>query len=228
MIIAVSVAKWYFTKNKSRIGSWTVLGSIVDVCWYHAGTAAYGSLIIAIIQIIRAVIMKMQKEAKKAENKIAQCVLCCCQCCFWCLETCMKFINKNAYIQTAIFSTSFCKSCRESFALIFRNAARVAAITYVSAAVLIVGKLFISAVVTVVGYYIIVENLNDELYSVGGPVVVIFLISYWISDMFMDVLDMGIMTVLHCFIADEEMFGGEERYSEKGLKDYVDEYGAEK
>jgi len=228
LIIAVSVAKWYFTKNKSRIGSWTVLGSIVDVCWYHAGTAAYGSLIIAIIQIIRAVIMKMQKEAKKAESKIAQCVLCCCQCCFWCLESCMKFINKNAYIQTAIFSTSFCKSCRESFALIFRNAARVAAITYVSAAVLIVGKLFISTVVTVVGYYIIVENLNEELYSVGGPVVVIFLISYWISDMFMDVLDMGIMTVLHCFIADEEMFDGEERYSEKDLKDYVDEYGAEK
>lgn len=228
MIIAVSVAKWYFTKNKSRIGSWTVLGSIVDVCWYHAGTAAYGSLIIAIIQIIRAVIMKLQKEAKKAESKIAQCLLCCCQCCFWCLETCMKFINKNAYIQTAIFSTSFCKSCRESFALIFRNAARVAAITYVSAAVLIVGKLFISAVVTIVGYYIIVENLNDELYSVAGPVVVIFLISYWISDMFMDVLDMGIMTVLHCFIADEEMFNGQERYSEKGLKDYVDEYGAEK
>ena len=200
----------------------------MDVCWYHAGTAAYGSLIIAIIQVIRAVIMKLQKEAKKAESKIAQCLLCCCQCCFWCLETCMKFINKNAYIQTAIFSTSFCKSCRESFALIFRNAARVAAITYVSAAVLIVGKLFISAVVTIVGYYIIVENLNDELYSVAGPVVVIFLISYWISDMFMDVLDMGIMTVLHCFIADEEMFDGRERYSEKGLKDYVDEYGAEK
>jgi len=124
-------------------------------------------------------------------------------------------------------STSFCKSCRASFGLIFRNAARVAAISYVSAAVLIVGKLFISSVVTVFGYYIIVENIGTELYSVGGPTVVIFLISYWISDMFMDVLDMGIMTVLHCFIADEEMFDGDERYSEKDLKDYVDKHGAE-
>jgi Plasma-membrane choline transporter len=203
-----------------------VLKSILDVCWYHAGTAAYGSLLVAIVQLIRAMIAKVQKEAKKANSKIANCVLCCCQCCFWCLECMLKFINKNAYIQTAIFSTSFCKSCRESFQLIFRNAARVAAISYVSAAVLIIGKLFISSIVTLAGYYILVEDMGDKLYSVGGPVAVIFLISYWISDMFMDVLDMGISTVLHCFIADEEMFESDDRYHEKSLKDYVDKHGS--
>lgn len=137
----------------------------------------------------------------------------------------MKFINKNAYIQTAIFSTSFCTSCRESFGLIFRNAARVSAVSYVSAAVLIIGKIFISAVVTVFSYYAIVNNLSTELHSIAGPVAVIFLISYWIGDMFMDVLDMGILTVLHCFIADEEMFDGEERYHDRDLKDYVDRAG---
>lgn len=227
MIVAVSVAKWYFTRDKSTIGSWTVIGSIVDVCWYHSGTAAFGSLLVAIVQLIRAIIAKAQKEAKAAQNKVAQAVLCCCQCCFWCLECALKFINKNAYIQTAIFSTSFCKSCRQSFALIFRNAARIAAITYVSSAVLIVGKLFISSIVTLLAYYVILETMGDELYSVGGPVALTFLISYFISDMFMDVLDMGISTVLHCFIADEEMFEGDERYGEENLKDYVDKHGSD-
>jgi len=98
----MSVAKWYFTKNKLTIGSWTVLGSIIDSCWYHSGTAAYGSLIVAIVQLIRAIIAKFQKEAEKTKNKIAEIVFCCCQCCFWCLEKCIRFINKNAYIQTAI------------------------------------------------------------------------------------------------------------------------------
>lgn len=226
MIIALSVAKWYFTKNKMTIGSWTVIGSIVDVCWYHAGTAAFGSLLVAIIQVIRTVIAKVQKEAKKANSKLAECVLCCCQCCFWCLECALKYINKNAYIQTAIFSTSFCKSCRQSFALIFRNAARCAAISYVSSAVLIVGKLFISSVVTLFGYYIILENIGDQLFSVGGPVAFIFFISYFVSDMFMGVLDMGISTVLHCFIADEEMFAEGDRYHDESLKDYVDKHGS--
>jgi hypothetical protein len=50
----------------------------------------------------------------------------------------------------------------------------------VSAAVLIVGKLFISSVTTVIGYYLITENIDNELNSVAGPVVFIFLISYWI------------------------------------------------
>lgn len=228
MIIAVSVAKWYFSRNKLLVGSWTVLFSIWEVVWYHSGTCAFGSLLVAIVQFIRAIIAHAQKKAKDANNKIAQILLCCCQSFFWCLECCLKFVNKNAYIQTAIFSTSFCISCKQSFGLILRNAGRVGAVSYVSAAVLIVGKLFISSVVTILSYYYIVENIKDELHSVIGPIAIIFLISYWISDMFMDVLDMGILTVLHCFIADEEMFEGEERYTESDLKDYVDEHGASK
>ena len=173
------------------IGSWTVIQSVTQVCWYHLGTCAYGSLVIAIIQLIRAIIARLQRQAKKAESKFAQAILCCCQCCFCCLEKCLKFLNKNAYIQTAIFSTPFCKSTRKAFYLIVRNAGRVAALTYVSSAVLIVGKLFISASTTLVGYYALVEHMEHDLNSVGGPLAVIFLISYWLSDFFMDVFDMG-------------------------------------
>lgn len=228
MVVAVSVSKWYFTKNKWKIGSWTVIGSIIDVSWYHAGTAAFGSLLVAIVQLIRAILMRLQKYAKKLDNKVGQCILSCCQCCFWFLECVIKYVNKNAYIQTAIFSTSFCKSCRESFALIFRNPGRVSAIAYVSGAVLIIGKLFISSIVTVVGYYVIAEDIGDHLHTVAGPLGVIFVISYFISDIFMDVLSMGISTVLHCFIADEEMFDENNRYTDRSLKNYVDHYGGEK
>ena len=190
MIVALAVARYYFARNKRTVGSWTVLQAIYQVCYYHLGTCAYGSLIIAMVQFIRAVIAKIQREAKKANSKLAQCVLCCCQCCFLCLEKCLKFLNKNAYIQTAIFATPFRKSARRAFYLIVRNASRIAALTYVSAAVLIVGKLFISSVTTLIGYYFITEHV-EELNSIAGPVVMIFLISYWLSDMFMDVFDMG-------------------------------------
>lgn len=179
MTIALAISKWYFSREKKYVGSGTVIRSIVATVWYHAGTAAYGSLILAVIQLIRAIIAKAQKTAKRANSKIAGCVLCCCQCCFCCLECCMKFLSKNAYIQTAIFGYPFCRGCRAAFFLILRNAARIAAISYVSAAVLIIGKLFISSVTTVIGYYLITEDIEDELNSVGGPVVLIFLISYW-------------------------------------------------
>lgn len=98
----------------------------------------------------------------------------------------MKFLNKNAYVQTAIFGTSFCKSSRQAFYLVVRNAARVGAISSVSSAVLFVGKLFISTVTTGLAYYVMTEQISDELYSVGGPTLVVFLISYFVSDFFMD------------------------------------------
>ena len=107
---------------------------------YHLGTAAFGSLIIAIIQTIRAIIAYMQKHAKETKNKLMQYLLCILQCCMWCLEKCMKFINKNAYIQTAIYGYSFCKSARCAFFLILRNILRVAAVNMVADFVLFMGK----------------------------------------------------------------------------------------
>merc|ERR1712070_116925 len=98
------------TKEKGSIGNLTVFKAIRVSMWYHSGTCAFGSLIIAIIKTIRAVISYLQKKAAQSGNKLAQAVLCCIQCCMWCLEKCMKFLNKNAYIQTAIYGYSFCKA----------------------------------------------------------------------------------------------------------------------
>jgi hypothetical protein len=53
MIVAIAVSKWYFTKDKSKLGFSPVLRSIGTTLFYHLGTCAYGSLILATIQLIR-------------------------------------------------------------------------------------------------------------------------------------------------------------------------------
>jgi len=137
----------------------------------------------------------------------------------------MRFINKNAYIQTAIFGSSFCGSCKEAFFLILRNAARVAAISYVSGGVVFVGKVFITTLTTGISYFTIDHYVRDELYSIIGPLFFIAFIAYFIAGMFMSVYDMGIATILQCFVADEEMFNADERYAEGSLKTWVDNHG---
>ena len=52
---------------------------------------------------IRAVLTYVQKKLQKSGNKAAQAALCCLSCFFWCLEKCVKFINKNAYIQVCVY-----------------------------------------------------------------------------------------------------------------------------
>ena len=66
------------------------------------------------------IITYIQQKCAKSGNKLAAAILCCIGCCIWCLEKFMKFLNKNAYIQTAIHGYSFCKAARSAFFLLLR------------------------------------------------------------------------------------------------------------
>jgi solute carrier family 44 (choline transporter-like protein), member 2/4/5 len=107
---------------------------------HHLGSAAFGSLIVAIIRTIRAVVSYFQRQMKKAHNKIALYALSCVQCCLGCLESCIRFINKHAYIIIAIYGYPFCKATRKAFFLLLRNIMRVAAVNMVATFVLFIGK----------------------------------------------------------------------------------------
>lgn len=224
LVVAMSVSKWYFSRDKWEVGSGTLITCIFHSMRYHLGTAAFGSFIIAVTQIIRVIVAKAQQKARVLNNKFGEALLCCCQCCLWCFEKFVKFLNKNAYIQTAIFGTPFCRSAREAFSLIARNVGKIGSISYVSTIVLFVGKFFISCLTTGAAFIYIQNGIGEELYSVGGPLAFIFVISYFIGDMFLDIFDMSTTTILHCFVADEEMFDGDECYAEGELRGWLDDY----
>lgn len=54
-----------------------------------------------------------------------------------------RYINFNAYIQTCIWGTSFCVSAFNAFWLIFRNLARISAVTGVTFFISIIGQIFV-------------------------------------------------------------------------------------
>jgi len=220
IVVAMAIAKWYFTADKSSIGNHTVIKSIKQSLWYHTGTAAFGSLIIAIIKTIRAIISYLQKKAKDSRNKLLQVVLCVVQCCMWCLEKCMKFLNKNAYIQTAIYGYNFCMACKKAFFLIARNIVRIAACGMVSSFVLLIGKILIPILVTFLAYMTMAYSMSDKLHGLYAPCIVVYLLAYFVTLMFVEVFGMAISTCLMCFIADEEMGG---HFSDKGIAKAVDE-----
>lgn len=62
--LALAVSTWYFTRDKARIGSGTLCHAIGVTSRYHLGTAAFGSLVIAIVEIIRAGVAYLQKKAR--------------------------------------------------------------------------------------------------------------------------------------------------------------------
>eukprot|EP00520_Triparma_pacifica_P015089 CAMPEP_0118647022 /NCGR_PEP_ID=MMETSP0785-20121206/8382_1 /TAXON_ID=91992 /ORGANISM="Bolidomonas pacifica, Strain CCMP 1866" /LENGTH=674 /DNA_ID=CAMNT_0006539083 /DNA_START=27 /DNA_END=2051 /DNA_ORIENTATION=- len=226
IVIAMCVAKWYFCRDKSVISSGTVFQSIKDSFYYHTGTAAFGSLIIAIIKMIRAAIAYAQRKAKQSGSKVAQAVLCALQCYMWCMEKCMKFLNKNAYIQTAIFGTHFCASAKNAFFLILRNIARIGACTIVSEFVIIIGKAFICFITGGCAYFLMDSSTDLQLNYIYAPVFMVMILSWFVASMFMNIFGMAIATILQCFVADEEMFDAGTRFADSDLASFIDANGA--
>ncbi|KAG7345808.1 plasma-membrane choline transporter family protein [Nitzschia inconspicua] len=222
MIVSMAVSTWYFTIDR-QVSSCTVVNSILTTSRYHLGTCAYGSLLVAIVQLTRAIITRFQKRVAQLTNQnIARCLFCFCQCCLCCVEKCLKFINKNAYVQCAIFGTPFCESGRKAFFLILRNASTVGALGMVSGGVLWIGKVVISTLTTTIAYYVMTSYMGLSLHSFAAPCLTIFILSYIVAGMFMSVFELSILTVLHCYIADQEMFDGRARYADGSLKDWID------
>lgn len=218
IVSALSISAWFFTRDKKSEGNATVLWAVRTTIFNHLGTAAYGSLIIAIIKTIRAIIAYLQRKAKKSGNRLAMFLLSCLQCCMWCLEKCMRFLNKNAYIQTAIYGYSFCKACRAAFFLIARNVLRVFAVSMVGDFVLLLGKICIPLLTTFLCYLALVYSMGNQISGIIGPVLICFILSYFVANLFVEVFGMAISTILVCYCADEEMFPPEERFADGALR----------
>ena len=105
LVVSLAVSIWFFSKDRKReVSNYTFIRSLCLVLVYHLGTAAFGSLIIAVVKTIRAVLTYMQKKLRKSKLRIAVVILAALKCLLWCLEKCLKFVNKQAYIQTGMRS----------------------------------------------------------------------------------------------------------------------------
>ncbi|KAJ8608720.1 hypothetical protein CTAYLR_009661 [Chrysophaeum taylorii] len=222
IFVALAVSTWYFTKDKSHVGNITVVSSFKLSVFYHSGTAAFGSLVIAIVKTIRAIVAYIKKKANKIKRcrQLVKIILCVISCCLWCIEKCLKFLNKNAYIQTAIFGYSFCKAARCAFFLILRNIARISALSIVSGFVLLLGKAIITGGAALLAYIVIDYTIADDLNSIIAPMVLTVILAYWVAKMFNEIWGMAMSTILQCFIADEEIYKGDKNamYAGASLK----------
>jgi choline transporter-like protein 2/4/5 len=163
MVLAGSFGIWYWSQSKSSCIFFT---SLKDTMIFHLGSVAFGSLLIAIVKIIRYIISYIEKKLKNAtgQNAVAQCIItfvsCCCKCCFWCLEKFLKFISKNAYIMVAVYGRNFCKSAMDAMGLLMANPLRAMVLDCVTDFILFLGRLLITAGVGILGFFFFTKGFT--------------------------------------------------------------------
>jgi hypothetical protein len=218
--LAGAVAAWYFAKNDAKLNPKFVLIGLKNTTIYHSGSVALGSLIVALIQLVKYYLQYLAEQQKKVKNKIMEMVFRCLAYLIWCVEKCVKFLNKNAYIQIAILGKKFCWAAKDAFWLIFRNAMRIAICAMIAPFVKRFGVLFVMVFTTFVGYQLL-NVVFDDLSSPVGPCLVFLLIGNMVGRLVMGVFGMAVDTALQCFVMDEELNGTVGDHTPPQLKQFL-------
>uniref|UniRef100_A0A8C5LQX5 Choline transporter-like protein n=1 Tax=Leptobrachium leishanense TaxID=445787 RepID=A0A8C5LQX5_9ANUR len=164
--LAGAFASYYWAfKKPDDMPAFPIFSSLGRALRYHTGSLAFGSLILAIVQLIRILLEYLDHKLKGADNKFARFLLCCLKCCFWCLEKFIKFLNRNAYIMIAIYGTNFCTSARNAFFLLMRNIIRVAVLDKVTDFLLFLGKLLVVGCVGILAFFFFTHQIRIVVYG---------------------------------------------------------------
>ncbi|PVD22194.1 hypothetical protein C0Q70_17999 [Pomacea canaliculata] len=229
MTLAGAFSSYYWAWNKpDDVPAFPVTASLYRSLRYHMGSLAFGSFIIAVVQLVRIILEYIDYKMKGSKNIVATFFMKCLKCCMYCLEKFLKFINKNAYIMIAMRGRNFCFSAKDAFCLIMRNAVRVIVLDKVTDFLLFVNKLIITGAIFVASFfwfrgsipwfssYVKVPELNYYL----TPVIMLTLGTYFMACLFFSVYAMAVDTLFLCFLEDLEMNDGSPEkpyYMSKGL-----------
>ena len=217
MTLAGAYASYYWARRKPKdIPMFPVVAALWRPLRFHIGSLAFGSFIIAVIQIIRTLLEYVEEKVEAQSNPITRFIFCCCKCFFWCLEKFMRFINRNAYIEIAVYGYNFCAAAKSAFFLLMRNILRVTVLNSITSFILFLFKLTISLGMSVGAFYFFSWSSSSEnqffgladVHYLWVPVLVVGLSSYVISSAFFGVYDMGVDTLFLCFLEDIERHDG--------------------
>jgi hypothetical protein len=176
----------------------------------HAGSLAFGSLLIAIIMFLQKVLEYAEKKNKEAgNNAIVSCIIGTALGCLGCCKQMIEFINKNAYIDIAVEGDSgFCSAAKKAMQVIIQEGA---AMTILNGATYIF-SVFGSLLITVGSGFIVYLIINNGSYNdVVGPgsvaaipdkssvVIVALFLAFMVSLVFMNVFDMTADTLIFCY-----------------------------
>merc|ERR1712072_549083 len=232
--IAMACGIWFFTKKDKDNGDpdagygkggLVVKRAVGTIFRYHIGSLAFGAFILALVQLVKYMAKYMEKQAAAQKNKIMVLIFKIVQCCLWCVEKCIKFLNKNAYIQIALMGTNFCTSAKNAFYMILRNFIRFGVVAMLGAVIKWLGMFAITVATVVVGYYIFVAMHPDA--SPIIPVCLYIFVGYVVAKLYITVFQLAVDTILQCFIIVEESGSGGDLVPGK-LKKLVDDNPAPK
>lgn len=177
---------------------------------YHLGTLAFGAVIIAFARLLRMGLGYLEKLSSDTGNCIGACIAKVLFCCLYCFETCLSFMNRNAYMDVALHSSNFCEAAKRANTIITNEVTALGALMGACwtfqmgglGAITGLGALLTGLMVRHIDAY---SQPTSEFY-VQDPVsltIVAAVISFLVALAFMIGFDTVSCTILYCFATEK-------------------------
>lgn len=225
-MIAATTCMWYYTGQGEEMSDSphgvSVCKAFSWAMWYHIGSIAMGSFLIALITFIRIIfeyIIYQYEKVGNKENPVYKAFKCVARCILWALDKYVQFITKNAYIQICLHNSMFCKAAWDSFCLALRHAGRFSSAGMIGSIMMLLGKGTIMSFSAALTYILIKYQYPEVSQPLVGSAIVA-MVSYLVASLFLSVFSFSCTALLHCFIMAEDQ--GYNATTPKSLQPFLD------
>jgi len=185
------VASWYFFAGSPQgMPSNPTMGALKRATTTSFGSIAFGSLLVAIIQVIRQLLNRAAQDSRLA---------CFVQCILGWIESLFRIFNQYAFAQVAIYGKSYCDAARDTWALVKSNGVDAIINDSLISGVLLMGAFLGGAFTAIIGSLFALALIPSQWYLLG---VFAFIIGMSVTMLSMEVIESAVCTVFVSFALD--------------------------
>ncbi|RKP11292.1 plasma-membrane choline transporter-domain-containing protein [Piptocephalis cylindrospora] len=194
---------FYFLTGTTQMPSGSVtLSSLKRACTTAFGSICFGSLIIAIVKLIRALL----RFAMENSDGIMAFVACIAVCILGCIEGLLEYFTHYAFTQVAVYGKPFCTAAKDTWNMIKDRGVEVLINDNLIGNVLGIGSLLIGFLNAIIALAIIAA-VKVEIFHEGGLVLWLLLIAAFVVGLAMmstagGVIESGTATTFVCLAED--------------------------
>jgi choline transporter-like protein 2/4/5 len=189
------------------------LSMVAHVVRCNLGTMAFGSLILALIEVARIILEWIDKQTESVQdsNVLLRYALKCCKCFLFCFERSIKFLTSYAYTFVILENRGFCSACAMSYGLLKEYGVQISINKVVCVVLYWIQSITTPIICALLGYRVMVE-LDPEIqagiarpFDYYGPLIptcAIFFLAFMMARSFAGVYEQTVTSLTVCVLND--------------------------
>jgi len=216
-----------FADNQTN---WVVSAMFYYVLRYNLGSMAFGSLILAVVEVLVWLleVIDEQTKADQQSNPVMRLVLKCCKCCLFCFERCIKFVSSYAYIFVFMQNTGFCMACYRTWRMLSEYPLQLGINRVVQRVLFVMQSITIPLVCTGWAYWTFLSSEGtalkhlsaDTLIGAMVPAVCVLVLSTIVARSFATVYEQVVTSLTTCVLTDITQYKA--KYARSQLREAFD------